>query len=352
MYRTRRHRGSEAGIDANINRFGFEPLSSQIRRAGGTALALLSSPLNVHILQALAAGDLSPLDLRRAAGLPPQSTMRVYVRNLIEMGTIEPQRRESFPPSLKYSLTPAGWALLKVGNELQAWLNASPDGPVLLGSSRAKSATLALVEGWSSNIVRTLASQPYSLTQLSRLNIQTTYPGLERRLSAMRLASQVEPHPAAGRGTPYRVTDWLRRATSPLIAATAWERKYLPESTPRIGRLDVEAVFLLAAPLVQLPPTLSGRVRLAVEVQGGANPDFAGAVLEIGDGALASCSVRLEGDTDASISGTVMGWLRQMNGNSVPHVEFGGDRALGETVAEALRAVAHDLNGSLEEALE
>ena len=326
-------------------------MSTQIRRAGGTALGLLSTQLNLYILQALADGDLSPLDLRLAASVPPQSTMRVYMRNLIEMGMIERGRSETFPPTTSYSLASPGRALLKVGDELQAWLNASPNGAIPLDSPGGKSATQALVEGWSANIVRTLASRPHSLTQLSRLNAQMTYPGLERRLSAMRLVKLVEPHPAAGRGTPYRVTDWLRQAVPLLASATVWERKCLPDSTPRIGRLDVEAAVLLIAPLIQLPSTFNGKVRLAVEIRGGSNPAYAGAVLEFEEGALTSSSSRLEGDPDASISGTVMGWLRQMNGNSVTDVEFGGDRDLGETVASALRATAAGLSAPIDKSL-
>jgi DNA-binding HxlR family transcriptional regulator len=322
-------------------------LSIQKIRAGGTALVLLSSPLNVHILQALEGESLSPLDLQRAASWPALSTMRVYLRNLIDVGVLEPRRHGTFPPTVEYALTPAGRALLRVGADLQTWLNSAPEGSILLGSPRSKSATRALVEGCSSNIVRALASRPYSLTELSRLNVQTSYPGLERRLSAMRMVNQVEPHPVDGRGTPYRANDWLRRSVVPLAVATAWERKYLPDSSARIGRLDIEAAFLLIAPLVQLPPKLVGRVRLVAEVQGGTTPAHAGAVFEIEAGKVTSWSAQLEGETDASISGTAVGWLRQMNGSSVPHVEFGGDRVLGETVTAGLRTMAGDRSARL-----
>lgn len=335
--------GSRIEIKHLISDFTLAP---QNRRAGGTALALLSSPLNVHILQALERGDLSPIELRRAASSPPASTLRVYLRNLMELGLLERRRQEAFPPTVEHSLAPAGRALLRVGDDLQAWLNASPERPILLGTPASKSATQALVEGWSTNIVRALASRPHSLTQLSRLNVQTSYPALERRLSAMRLVNQVEPHPGNGRGTPYRATDWLRRAVSPLAAATAWERKYLPDSTPRIGRFDIEAAFLLTAPMIQLPVPASGKVRLAVEVQGGTAPAQAGAFLSIEEGAVASCTARLEGEADASITGTAMGWLRQMRSAPVHHVEISGDRQLGKTVTEALQATAANLSGS------
>ncbi|HEU4598369.1 MAG TPA: hypothetical protein VFS26_01355, partial [Solirubrobacterales bacterium] len=131
---------------------------------------------------------------------------------------------------------------------------------------------------------------------------------------------------------------WLRRAVSPLAAAAAWERKYLPGGTARIGRLDIEAAFLLAVPLMALPPHLRGRVRLAVEVQGGATPILAGSTLAIESGMVTACSVRLEGQADARVFGSAMAWLRQLNGGSSFHLELGGNQELGKVVIEALRA--------------
>ncbi|HET7120895.1 MAG TPA: winged helix-turn-helix transcriptional regulator [Solirubrobacterales bacterium] len=313
-------------------------LAAQTKRAGGTALDLLASPLNVRILQALQEGDLSPLDLRRRVGTPPESTMRVYTRALTELGVLERRRHETFPPTVEYSLTPAGSALLKMSAVLQAWLDLSPEGPMPLGGPASKSVTRALIEGWSTNIVRAVAARPYSLTELSKINVHTSYPALDRRLGAMRLVNLVEAHPGQGRGTPYRATEWLRRAISPLVAATTWERKYLPAKSARIGRLDIEAAFLLAVPLLELPSSLRGRVRLAVEVQGGTTPNLAGTTMEIESGAVTACSVRLEGQADARVFGSAMAWLRQVNGAPGLHLELGGNQDLGKTVIEALRA--------------
>ena len=57
-----------------------------MKRAGAVSLSLLSAPLNVHLLRALEEGPLALIDLRRAVGSPPQSTMRVYSRTLVEIG--------------------------------------------------------------------------------------------------------------------------------------------------------------------------------------------------------------------------------------------------------------------------
>lgn len=320
-----------------------------MKRAGGNALALLSSPLNVHILQALEGGPLAPLDLRRAVGSPPQSTMRIYIRDLSGMGVIERRRHEGFPPTVDYVLTEAGQALLKAGEAVQAWLDAAPEGPIVLGSPAAKNVIRALVEGWTTNIVRALVARPYSLTELSTLIVKTSYPSLERRLGAMRVTNLIEHCPGIGRGKPYRATDWLRQAVVPLTAATGWERKYAPEVTTRVGRLDVEAAFLMAIPLVALPSDVTGNCRLAVELQKGSSPVLAGVVASFDQGKLASCSVRLEGETTAWATGSAMSWLREMNGAQGTQLELGGDKRLAERVARSLKITAlRSAQGELE----
>jgi DNA-binding HxlR family transcriptional regulator len=309
-----------------------------MKRAGGQALSLLAAPLNVHILRTLAEGPKELMDLRRAVGSPPQSTMRVYSRTLAELGVLEQQRQSEFAGSSLYTITSSGNALLKVGDALQRWLSESPDGEIELSTMPAKSTVGALVEGWSTNIVRALAAKPLSLTQLNRLIPKVSYPSLERRLGGLRLANLVEPHPGEGRGTPYRTTEWLRRAVVPVAAAVAWERKYLSDSTPAVGRLDVEAAFLLATPLMVLPEDLTGRCRLGVEVQGGASPTFAGVLICVEEGRIVSCTSRLEGEVEGWASGTPMEWLRRMNGGGNSGLEIGGDVGLVLTLTDALRA--------------
>lgn len=309
-----------------------------MKRAGGQALSLLAAPMNVHILKALSEGPKELLDLRRAIGSPPQSTIRVYSRTLAKLGVLEQRRRRELAGSSLYSLTASGEALLKTGEVLQEWLNESPEGPLPLGSTSAKSTVGALVEGWSTNIIRALAAQPLSLTQLNRLIPKVSYPSLERRLAGLRLAGLVEPEPSDGRGTPYRVTRWLQRAVAPYAAAAGWERKYVPEETTAIGRLDVEAAFLLAVPLMDLPDDLTGTCRLAVEVRGGSSPVFAGVSVLVEEGRVVSCSSRLEGEAGGWASGGPMEWLRRMDGHPGERLEVGGDIGLVLTLTDALRA--------------
>jgi DNA-binding HxlR family transcriptional regulator len=314
-----------------------------MNRSGAQALSLLAAPLHVHTLKALQEGPQGLLDLHRSVGSPPQSTMRVYTRTLEKLGVLERRRQSEFPATAEYSLTPGGEALLQVASLLQEWLMAAPDGPILLGSMAAKSATKALVGGWSSNIVRAVAARALSLTELNVLIPKVSYPTLERKLGAMRIAKLVEPQPGDGRGTPYGPTEWLRKATIPLTSAAAWERKFVADSAPQIGRLDVEAAFLLSIPLIELDPELTGKCRLSVELRGGSSPAFAGVVLGIENGKVVSCTSRLEGDVRAMASGTVPAWLRQMNGGPRGEFETSGDPELAMAIPNALRALPTSL---------
>ena len=309
-----------------------------MNRAGATALSLLAAPLNVHLLQALEDGPLPLIDLRRAVGSPPQSTMRVYSRTLVEIGTLERQRQAAFPGTVEYASTDSGRGLLAIGQILERWLQEATVGPITLGTTASKSATKALVEGWSTNIIRALAAKPLSLTDLNRLIPRISYPSLERRLGALRLADLVEPYPGEGRGTPYRATPWLRRAIVPLAAGAWWERRYLADP-PQIGRLDVEAAFLLAIPLIELPPEVSGKCRLAVEIQGGSSPVFAGVLICVEEGKVISCSSRLEGEAEGWASGSASSWMRRMNGQE-GDLEIGGDADLVREIVEAIRKSA------------
>jgi DNA-binding HxlR family transcriptional regulator len=265
--------------------------------------------------------------------------MRVYTRTLEELGVLERRRQNEFPATAAYSITPAGEALLKVADLLQEWLLAAPDGPVLLGSMAAKSAVKALVGGWSSNIVRAVAARPLSLTELNVLIPKISYPTLERKLSTMRGARLVEPQPGEGRGTPCGPTAWLRQAVVPLTSASAWERKFAPETSVPVGRRDGEAALLLSAPLIELEPGSSGRCRLSVEIRGGSSPALAGAIVGVEEGRVTSCTSRLDGEARASASGSVLAWMRQMNGGPSGQLEMAGDLSLAMAVTNSLRDI-------------
>jgi DNA-binding HxlR family transcriptional regulator len=308
-------------------------------RPGAEALSLLATPLHVHTLKALRQGPMELPELHCAVGSPPQSTIRMYTRKLDDLGLLERRRRQQLPAATKYRITPAGESLLEVAALLQEWLGEAPAGPILLDSISGKSATKALVGGWSSSIMRALAARPISLTELNMLISGISYPSLERKVSAMRNAKLVERRTGHKRATPYGVTDWLRRAITPLTAAIAWEMRFLREQMAPITRIDVEAIFLLAIPLISLGPEVSGKCRLAVDVRGGPAPSYAGVLVCLEEGKVVSCSSNLEGHVQASASGLPAAWMRQMNGGPRGQLEVSGNRSLAGAVMEALRAI-------------
>jgi DNA-binding HxlR family transcriptional regulator len=309
-------------------------------RAGTAALSLLSAPLNVHVLQALEGGPLALIDLRRAVGSPPETTMRGNLRTLTSLGTLARTQQDDFPGAVDYELASAGEDLLGVGHVLQDWLAACPVGPLQLGSPAAKSTLKALSAGWNSTMVRALAARPLSLTELNKLISGLNYPSLERRLGALRLAGLVDRCPGQGRSTPYAVTKWLRCGIGPLAAAAMWERRHAPTAAAPIGRIDIEAAFLLTVPILELPEDLSGSCRLAVEVRGASEQvGLAGVVMKVEQGRIVSCVARLEGDATASASGTAAAWMRSLAEGEPDDLEVAGDPELACGVVESLHRV-------------
>jgi DNA-binding HxlR family transcriptional regulator len=290
-------------------------------------------------LRALEDEEMPLADLNKAVGHPPATTMRAYLKALADLGVVERRQQAGFPGSVSYALTEAGHKLLAAASILQHWLERAPDGPIALGSPAAKSAVKALIDGWDATIIRALAARPFTLTELARLIPSISYPTLERRIAAMRRMGQLEArrNGSGSRGTPYEATRWLRQGAAPLTTAVAWERRWAPAQTSAIGRIDVEASFLLAVPLLELPDELSGSCRLAVEMRTESKLEYAGVMVSVEAGRLVSCVVRLKGEPDAWAAGTVLDWFDWVNDRPDHQLEFGGETALVSPLAAALR---------------
>jgi DNA-binding HxlR family transcriptional regulator len=305
-------------------------------RAGTTALTLLATPINVHVLRSLAEESMSLMDLRRAAGSPPQTTMRGHMRTLTETGALTRRRQNEFPGALDFELTAIGRELWEVAEVVQSWLSAGPEGPIELGTTLAKNAIKALAAGWSSNMVRALAARPLSLTELNALISSLNYPSLERRLAAMRLVGLIKRQPGKGRGTPYIVTDWLRRAIAPLAAAARWERENAAPETVPIRRLDAEAGLLLTVPFVRLDAGVTGSCRLAVDTGTGSEQRLAGVTVEVERGKVASCVARLEGAQNAWAIGPPSAWIAAVIDREPDRLELGGDEDLSRGLIDGM----------------
>jgi DNA-binding HxlR family transcriptional regulator len=308
-------------------------------RSGAQTLSLLAAPLNFLILQALSEEPKAQVTLRRQTGSPAQTTIRAQLKKLSGAGAVVKGQRDRFPGTHAYELTEAGADLLFVASALQRWLEKSPEGPLSLGGNGAKAAIGALAEAWSTTLLRALAAKPLTLTELNDIIGTLNYPALQRRLGAMRLAGQLETHRGNGRGSLNRVTDWLREGVAPIAAAARWERRHLPDETAAITAIDTEAAFLLAVPLLRLPAELSGSCRLAAELPSGGKWTMAGAMVEIENGQIASCTTRLEGTPEAWILGSPAAWLNAVIEDDRDHLELGGDGHLGRIILDGLHRV-------------
>lgn len=305
-------------------------------RCGAYTLVLLALPLNCLILRALGEGSSRLVDLRRAAGFPAQTTLRVHLKRLEQLGAIGVRSRDRFPGTLEYELSDAGRELLEVAAPLERWLEKAPEGPLTLGSSAAKAAIKALVEGWSTCMLRALAVKPFTLTQLDEVIGTLNYPSLERRLAAMRLTGQLEAQEGDGRGKAYGVSAWACQAVAPIIAATRWERQHLAASTPPIEPVDAEAAFLLTIPLLRLPAEVAGSIRMTAEISDDTQRDFAGVLATVSEGQIAACTTQLDGYSDAWISASPPAWLAAVIDRDPHGLQLGGDRGLTGAMLDEL----------------
>jgi len=305
-------------------------------RAGGRALSVLAAPLNLQVLRALSARPMRLAELRKATGLPAQTTLRGHLASLVETGVIAKRPTQQMPYAVENELTPLGRGLLDVADRLEGWLKEAPEGPITLESAAAKGAIKALVDAWESKMMRALAARPLSLTQLDRLISDFSYPALERRLASMRLAGLVEGQRGQSGGTPYAVTDWARLGVAPLAAASHCERVHMSTDSAPVTQIDIEAAFLLATPLVGLRRDVGGSCQLEVEPSPGVVPRPAGVQVTVEGGRVVSCVSRLQPTPSAFAAGTARKWFHAIKDGRVEELRFGGSGRLAEEVVGGL----------------
>jgi DNA-binding HxlR family transcriptional regulator len=318
-------------------------------RTGGLLLSLCAGPLTVPILRAHVPGPLRLPELREKIGGAPQTTLRGHVGTLRGVGALAKHERGSMPYAVENKLTEAGESILAVADVLEGWLDRAPQGPLTLGSEQAKGSIRALIGGWGSTMLRALAARPLSLTELDSMIAGLSYPSIERRLSAMRAARQVEPLSEQSKGRPYAVTAWGRQAVAPLVAAGRCEGTHMEEEADPFTEIDIEAAFLLAVPLVTLPEDRSGACLLAMDA-GSANPPdaeaavetrrrLAGVRVEVEGGRVASCISKLERDPPTWALGAVETWLDAIIDGRLDRLRIGGrDPELVEGLLQGLHA--------------
>lgn len=302
-------------------------------------LSLLASPLSAPILRAHLEGPLRLPALRDRIGAAAQTTLRGQVGNLRNVGALERQARTGMPYTVENGLTDAGRGILEVADLVEVWLSRAPHGQIALGSEAAKGAIRALGAGWGSTMLRALALRPLSLTALDGALPDLSYPSLERRLSAMRVARLVQALPGDATGAkPYTVTDWARQAAGVLVAAGKWESEYLSDRTEPLPKIDVEGALLLAIPLVELPDALTGPCLLAISENEKANPaGFAGIAVRIDHGEVLSCTPSSESGNEPQATGAVESWVAAVLEGEFDGITYEGPEAeLARVVVESM----------------
>ena len=307
-------------------------------RSGTRVLELLANPLNLRLLRAHTGGRQRLPQLQEQIGWPPQSTLRVAIRNLRDIGVIEKHVLPGAPYTVENEITPAGRDLLAVAAILETWLSHAPAGPLEPESNAAKAAVKALAAGWSSHILSMLAAHPSTLSDLDRSIPEATYPSLERRLTRMRVTSQIEPVAGEGRGTPFVATEWLRRSVAPLAAAMRWEHRHL-EGGPGVAGNEIETLLLLGAALpLPLPPSVEGEAFLGVPDAAGTGEGTPfGAMVAVEGGKVVSAMPGDDSSPGTWALGTPENWLAALLDGDLESIRFGGtDPQLARNIAEGI----------------
>jgi DNA-binding HxlR family transcriptional regulator len=304
---------------------------------GACVLRLLSAPLNAAILDELSRGARRLVELRRATGSPPQTTLRARVRELSDVGAVAKRRLHPFPSVREHVLANgAGTELRFVAGTLGLWLRAGPYGGSGLGSDQGRAAVKAFADAWSTGILRLVADRPASVEEIAAAVEGLSPSSVERRVLALAEAGLLEAGRRPGSGISYSATDWLRRAAAPLVTAIRWERKHLASITSPIGPVEAETGLLLALPLLRLPGEFSGSCRLGVELERNGQRRLAGATVRIDRGEVVACRPELDTGAQASASGAPEAWQRVAIEAHPDRLELEGDLRLVRAILDCL----------------
>jgi DNA-binding HxlR family transcriptional regulator len=260
-----------------------------------------------------------------------------------DVGALEKRSSDRASNAVETALTPAGEEMLVVSEVLEGWLEQCPKGSIPIYDGHVKVAVKALAEGWSSTLMHALASSPLTLTELSGLIQDVSYPALERRIGWMRSSGQLDALPKEARGVPYTPTKWLRQAITPLAMTMRCERRHM-EDCPPITEVEVETAFLLALPIAPLPPARRGTCTLAVQTdvtEFDEGQPLAGVNIELQADGKTSSSVGLVTKPTTWVAGSAEDWLDAMLDGHFEALRIGGTNP--QFAADVISAIRYAL---------
>ncbi|HEX6603027.1 MAG TPA: hypothetical protein VF030_10335 [Solirubrobacterales bacterium] len=307
-------------------------------------LSVFANPLNTKVLRAHAEGPQRLSQVQEKVDWAAEATTRGALRTLRDVGALEKRRAAEASNAVETVLTPMGEEMLAVGEVLEGWLQQCPKGAISINDGHVRVAVTALTEGWSTTLMHALAAGPLTLTELSSLILDISYPALERRIGWMRTTGQLNALPKEPRGVPYEPTDWLRRAITPLAMAMRCERRHM-EDCPAITDVEVETAFLLALPVAPLPTGRPHTCTIAVQTDAIELHDeelpIAGVNIDLqADGSI-TCSVGLVAKPRTWVVGTAEDWLDAMLDARFATLRIGG--AHPQVAADTISALRYAL---------
>jgi DNA-binding HxlR family transcriptional regulator len=299
-------------------------------RAGARGLRLLADPVNVSILRRIGSERRDASELLANLQIASRSTCFNRLRELEEHGVLVRESLSTMPRRSSYWLPQAGIGLVTVAADVEGWLQSRAQSPVLLESAEASVAIKALGVGWNTKILHRLGRRSASLTELDREIGEASYHHLRHAVRIMLGADLVRQRAARNGYRPYGLTQFGRRAAAALASLIRWESiHFTPEPTARLEAHDAEALLMLPAPLVELPPHLEGSCRVEVL-------DLADVTFEVAGGRVVSCRPRTN-HARGRVRGSRTDWRAAMSSGELGRLEIQGDDRLATQIVEALR---------------
>lgn len=297
-------------------------------RAGALTLLYLTSSLKRSVLLPLLAEAATGARLVDELELPdPDDPLDINM--FIDPYLVEPADPDLGPdtpiePDTMLQPTPAGKEVPFVGLVLQQWLDRCPDGPITVGPD-AGPVLWALLSGWSSTVVHTLAGRPRTVAEACEAIQILDLEIVEAQIGAMEETGLLEARPGTEGEERFAATDWLRMAIAPLATAARMELRHPPGDTAPIAALDVEAAFQLTLPMIELPPSLSGTCSLAVELDEGVLHSPSGVTVRVDRGRVLSCETHLDEEAGSWASASAPDWLEMVIEADMGQARSGGN---------------------------
>lgn len=248
---------------------------TQIRSPGTSVLRLLCDDYVVATLWELAGGRLRPSELEQRLAHSTHTGVMRRLGELLAIGAVGRERTSSLSPSVHYSITEPGKALLEIVDASarwsQRWSGGAHSALRLLADHRTRTILLALAR---ESTLRPAELHP-RLNGVSRSAMWTRL----RLLSSQGLLSRAE----GSGGSRYELTSGAHHLPLTAMLAADWEQRWLG-SAPASWPEDLLGMLCMLAPAVLTPGSLSGVCHLTVGAPAGTFPAIH---LSIADGRVA-----------------------------------------------------------------